>query len=86
MTQVVLTGGSGKLGRACLADLLDHGYSVTNVDLARPVDDLSPFVRADLTDMGQTMEVTAPGGRPSQRGRRGGPPGRGAGPRVGARV
>jgi nucleoside-diphosphate-sugar epimerase len=57
MTQVVLTGGSGKLGRSCLADLLDHGYSVTNVDLARPPDDLSPFVRADLTDMGQTMEV-----------------------------
>jgi nucleoside-diphosphate-sugar epimerase len=57
MAQVVLTGGSGKLGRACLADLLDHGYSVTNVDLVRPPDDLSPFVRADLTDMGQTMEV-----------------------------
>ena len=57
MTRVVLTGGSGKLGRSCLADLLDHGYSVTNVDLARPADDLSPFVRADLTDMGQTMEV-----------------------------
>jgi nucleoside-diphosphate-sugar epimerase len=57
MTQVVLTGGSGKLGRACLSDLLEHGYSVTNVDLVRPPDDLSPFVRADLTDMGQTMEV-----------------------------
>src|ERR1700680_3834838 len=57
MTQVVLTGGSGKLGRACLSDLLEHGYSVTNVDLMRPPDDLSPFVRADLTDMGQTMEV-----------------------------
>jgi nucleoside-diphosphate-sugar epimerase len=57
MTQVVLTGGSGKLGRACLADLLDHGYSVTNVDLVGPPDDTSPFVRADLTDMGQTVEV-----------------------------
>ena len=57
MTQVVLTGGSGKLGRACLADLLEHGYSVTNVDLIRPPDDPSPFVRADLTDMGQVMEV-----------------------------
>jgi nucleoside-diphosphate-sugar epimerase len=57
MTQVVLTGGSGKLGRACLADLLEHGYSVTNVDLVRPADDPCPFVRADLTDMGQTMEV-----------------------------
>jgi nucleoside-diphosphate-sugar epimerase len=57
MVQVVLTGGSGKLGRACLADLLDHGYSVTNVDLVRPPDDPSPFVRADLTDMGQAMEA-----------------------------
>lgn len=57
MTHVVLTGGSGKLGRACLADLLEHGYSVTNVDLVRPTDDPCPFVRADLTDMGQAMEV-----------------------------
>jgi nucleoside-diphosphate-sugar epimerase len=54
---VVLTGGSGKLGRVCLADLLAHGYAVTNVDLVRPADDPSPFVRADLTDMGQAMEV-----------------------------
>jgi nucleoside-diphosphate-sugar epimerase len=57
MTQVVLTGGTGKLGRACLAELLGHGYQVTNVDLVRPVDDPCPFVRADLTDMGQAMEV-----------------------------
>jgi nucleoside-diphosphate-sugar epimerase len=57
MTHVVLTGGSGKLGRVCLADLLAHGYAVTNVDLVRPADDPSPFVRADLTDMGQAMEV-----------------------------
>jgi nucleoside-diphosphate-sugar epimerase len=57
MTQVVLTGGSGKLGRACLAELLDHGYAVTNVDLVRPADDPCPFVRADLTDMGQAMEA-----------------------------
>jgi nucleoside-diphosphate-sugar epimerase len=57
MTHVVLTGGSGKLGRVCLTDLLEHGYSVTNVDLVRPADELSPFVQADLTDMGQAMEV-----------------------------
>jgi nucleoside-diphosphate-sugar epimerase len=57
MTHVVLTGGSGKLGRVCLADLLEHGYAVTNVDLVRPPDDPSPFVRADLTDLGQAMEV-----------------------------
>ncbi len=57
MTHVVLTGGSGKLGRPCLTELLEHGYSVTNVDLVRPPDDPCPFVRADLTDMGQAMEV-----------------------------
>jgi nucleoside-diphosphate-sugar epimerase len=57
MAQVVLTGGSGKLGRACLSELLEHGYSVTNVDLVRPPDDPCPFVRADLADMGQAMEV-----------------------------
>ena len=26
MTRVVVTGGSGKVGRACIADLLAHGY------------------------------------------------------------
>jgi nucleoside-diphosphate-sugar epimerase len=57
MTHVVLTGGSGKLGRVCLAHLLEHGYEVTNVDLVRPAQDLSPFVQADLADMGQAMEV-----------------------------
>jgi nucleoside-diphosphate-sugar epimerase len=57
MTQVVLTGGSGKLGRACLTELLEHGYAVTNVDLVRPPDDPCPFARVDLTDMGQTMEA-----------------------------
>jgi nucleoside-diphosphate-sugar epimerase len=57
MTRVVLTGGSGKLGRVCLSDLLEHGYLVTNVDLVRPPDNPCPFVRADLTDMGQAMEV-----------------------------
>jgi nucleoside-diphosphate-sugar epimerase len=57
MTHVVLTGGSGKLGRVCLTHLLEHGYQVTNVDLVRPAEDLSPFVQADLADMGQAMEV-----------------------------
>jgi nucleoside-diphosphate-sugar epimerase len=57
VTQIVVTGGTGKLGRACVVDLLEHGYSVTNVDLVRPRDELSPFVRVDLTDMGQTMEA-----------------------------
>ena len=57
MTHVVVTGGSGKLGRACVRDLLEHGYEVTNVDLAAPRENRCPHVRADLTDFGQALEV-----------------------------
>jgi len=59
MTNVVVTGGSGKLGRACVRELIEHGYDVTNVDLVPSRDDRCPLVRADLTDFGQTLEVLA---------------------------
>ena len=59
MTHVVVTGGSGKLGRACVRELMEHGYDVTNVDLVPSRDDRCPLVRADLTDFGQTLEVLA---------------------------
>jgi nucleoside-diphosphate-sugar epimerase len=36
MTRVVVTGGSGKAGRACVRDLLAHGYEVANADLVPP--------------------------------------------------
>jgi nucleoside-diphosphate-sugar epimerase len=59
MTHVVVTGGSGKLGSACVRDLIEHGYDVTNVDIVPSRDGLCPHVRADLTDFGQTLEVLA---------------------------
>ena len=59
MTHVVVTGGSGKLGRACVRELIEHGYDVTNLDLVRSRDDRCPLVRADLADFGQTLEVLA---------------------------
>jgi nucleoside-diphosphate-sugar epimerase len=59
MTHVLVTGGSGKLGRACVRDLVEHGYDVTNVDLAPSRDGFSPHVRADLADFGQALEVLA---------------------------
>ena len=59
MTHAVVTGGSGKLGRACVRELVEHGYEVTNVDLVPSRDDLSPLVQADLTDFGQALEVLA---------------------------
>jgi nucleoside-diphosphate-sugar epimerase len=57
MARVVVTGGSGKLGRACIADLVEHGWDVVNVDRVAPAEPLSPFLRIDLTDFGQTVEA-----------------------------
>src|SRR5436190_23893201 len=59
MTRVVVTGGSGKLGRAAVRDLVEYGYDATNVDLVGSRDDRAPLVRADLTDFGQTWEALA---------------------------
>jgi nucleoside-diphosphate-sugar epimerase len=52
---IVVTGGSGKAGRACIQDLLAHHYEVASVDLVRPADPNLPFSRVDLTDFGQTV-------------------------------
>jgi nucleoside-diphosphate-sugar epimerase len=57
MERVLVTGGSGKAGRACVRELLEHGYEVINVDAERPGEALCPFVEADLTDFGQTVEA-----------------------------
>jgi nucleoside-diphosphate-sugar epimerase len=52
---IIVTGGSGQAGKACVRDLLEHGYDVTSVDLAPPVDGSVRFSRVDLKDFGQTM-------------------------------
>jgi len=57
MPRVVVTGGSGKLGQACVADLVNHGWEVVNVDRAPSPHPVCPFVRVDLTDFGQTVEA-----------------------------
>ncbi|MHB8627307.1 MAG: NAD-dependent epimerase/dehydratase family protein [Aggregatilineales bacterium] len=55
--KIVVTGGSGKAGRAVVRDLVEHGYQVLNVDLVPSKEPLTPFLKADLTDLGQTYEV-----------------------------
>jgi nucleoside-diphosphate-sugar epimerase len=59
MKKVVVTGGSGKVGRACVADLLANGISVVNIDLVAPANRTCPFVKADLTDFGQAIDVVS---------------------------
>jgi nucleoside-diphosphate-sugar epimerase len=55
-TRIVVTGGSGKAGRAVVRDLVEHGLDVVNVDLV-PGEPLAPFLRVDLTDLGETIEA-----------------------------
>jgi len=57
MTRVAVTGGSGKLGRACVRDLVEHGYEVLNLDRAPSPDGLAPFIQIDLTDHGQVVSA-----------------------------
>lgn len=61
MTRVLVTGGSGKLGRAVLEDLVAGGYKVLNVDQTAPKRSICPTVRIDLTDHGQVLEAVLGG-------------------------
>lgn len=60
--RVVVTGSSGKAGRAVVRDLLAHGFSVVAADLTpfpepELASRLAENLRADLTDLGQALEV-----------------------------
>jgi nucleoside-diphosphate-sugar epimerase len=57
MPRIIVTGGSGKLGRACVKDLDAHGYDVVNVDINPPREPVGTFVRLDLTEYGQVLEA-----------------------------
>lgn len=57
MRRVVVTGGSGKLGRAVVDDLVAHGYEVVNLDQQPPPEPVCPYTRVDFTDYGQTLEA-----------------------------
>jgi nucleoside-diphosphate-sugar epimerase len=57
LKKIVVTGGSGKAGRAVVRELVEHGYSVVNVDLVPSPEPLCHFLKADLNDMGQAIDV-----------------------------
>jgi nucleoside-diphosphate-sugar epimerase len=54
---VAVTGGSGKLGRVVVADLLAHDHEVLDLDIQPPRDPAVPFARVDFKDFGQTFEA-----------------------------
>ncbi|MBA2299716.1 MAG: NAD(P)-dependent oxidoreductase [Chloroflexi bacterium] len=53
--RVAVTGGSGKLGRAVVAELIAHDFEVLDLDLQAPRDSAVPFTKVDFTDFGQTL-------------------------------
>ena len=57
--RIAVTGGSGKAGRATVADLREHGHEVVEVDVAASRDPDDPTLIADLTDRGQAFDVLA---------------------------
>jgi nucleoside-diphosphate-sugar epimerase len=57
LKKIVVTGGSGKAGLAVVRDLVANGYSVLNVDVKPSPEPIAPFLRADLTDLGQSYEA-----------------------------
>jgi nucleoside-diphosphate-sugar epimerase len=56
MASVIVTGGSGKAGRATVRELLKHGHQVMNLDTVAPAEPLCHFMKTDLNDLGQTID------------------------------
>lgn len=52
---VAVTGGNGKIGRAILRDLADHGYETVNISRGKCREDVSDtYITTDLLDAGET--------------------------------
>lgn len=61
---IIVTGGSGKLGRVAVQHLMEHGYKVVSIDMVRPPGISNPpkptdptFSRCDITDFGEVMSA-----------------------------
>ena len=59
MAKIVVTGASGKAGRAVVRTLLEHDHDVLAVDVVSPTEPSAPSLLADLTEYGQTVECLA---------------------------
>lgn len=59
MQKVVVTGGSGLLGRDVIKEFLEHGYEVVNADMKHPKEAICRTVITDLTNLGEVYGVLA---------------------------
>jgi len=59
MAKVVITGGSGMLGKWVVKHFVEQGYEVVNVDTHKPADSLGYTIIADLNNLGEVYGVLA---------------------------
>jgi len=59
MAKVVITGGSGMLGKWVVKHFVEQGYEVVNVDAQKPSDAPAPTLIADLNNLGEVYGVLA---------------------------
>jgi nucleoside-diphosphate-sugar epimerase len=57
--KVVVTGGSGMLGKWIIKHFIEHGYEVLNVDTRQPDERLCRTLIVNLEDLGQTYSALA---------------------------
>ncbi|WP_054024054.1 NAD-dependent epimerase/dehydratase family protein [Bacillus sp. FJAT-28004] len=59
MPKVVVTGGSGMLGKWVVKHFVDQGYEVINADVKHPAEPLCRTVIVDLNNLGEVYGVLA---------------------------
>ncbi|WP_274651304.1 NAD-dependent epimerase/dehydratase family protein [Paenibacillus humicola] len=59
MAKVVVTGGSGMLGKWVVKHFVEQGYDVVNADVKRPEEQLCPTLVVDLNNLGEAYGVLA---------------------------
>jgi nucleoside-diphosphate-sugar epimerase len=57
MAKVVITGGSGMLGKWVVKHFVQQGYEVVNADTYKPAEPLCPTIIADLNNLGEVYGI-----------------------------
>ena len=54
---ILVTGGSGRIGRYVIRDLTETGHQVTNLDVEPPADGTGHYLRVDLRNADEVYQA-----------------------------